>query len=53
MGTKSIDNRSDGFRTMTFVDTDGKQFHAVLVSKLLDEELVSKMKDLILEGINK
>lgn len=50
---ESIDNRKDGFLTVLFVDEDGRQFHGALISKLLSGEAAEKIKDVILEDINR
>ena len=50
--TVSIDGEDNGFKTIIFVDEDGKHFHAALVSKLLSEITVKRIEELIREEIN-
>ena len=50
--TTSIDNEENGFKTIIFIDEEGKHFHSVLVSKLLSDSTVEKIEELIEKEIN-
>jgi hypothetical protein len=49
----SIDSRKDGFVSILFVDEEGRHFHSALVSKLLSDDAVEKIKDIIAEDVNR
>ena len=50
--TASIDSEENGFKTIIFIDEEGKHFHSALVSKLLPDSTVTKIEELIEKELN-
>lgn len=50
--TVNIDSNDDGYKSIIFIDQDGKHFHPVLVSKLLPDSIVEHIEKLIEKEIN-